>query len=195
MKIGEARQLYGAQLRAYQDQKRELAEQKKVLEAKIKATPDGQSVFGEEAAALELSYNAVSEKYDEFRNYMDKLSELHSAYFNAEATKQQGEAMKKYAEDLAKILEVARRIANGDIVPAADEKKLMDYNMELYMSAKNMALINKEKEAEEYDSLWQDEEEKTENPDPFEAADNAEANVGMEAPAIEASANAPAEPA
>jgi len=104
---------------------------------------------------------------------MSKIMELHCSISNMESSKQQGEAMAEYAEDLAKIMEVARRIANGDIVPPQDEQKLMEYDPELYMSAKNMALMNKMKKKEKYESLW-DDEEPSEPEDPNEIANNTE---------------------
>lgn len=171
--------LYSSQLRSYQEQKLALAKQKKELEQKRKAVPNGKELYEKEGVALELSYNAVSEKYDEYRAFMEKLMELHTACFNAEAAKQQGEAMAEYSEDLAKIMEVARRIADGDKVPAYDEQKLMEYSMELYMSAKNIAVMNENKDKEEYNSLWADEEEKKENPDPFEVADSKELSLDV----------------
>ena len=85
--------------------------------------------------------------------------------------------MQEYGEEMAKCLEIARRIANGDRVPAQDEKKLMDFNMEVYMAAKNMAAMNTDKKHKDYDSLWGDEEEKEENPDPMEMAADSEINV------------------
>ena len=36
----------------------------------------------------------------------------------------------------------------------------MEYSMELYMAAKNMAVLNENKKKEEYDSLWDDEKKK-----------------------------------
>ena len=69
---------------------------------------------------------------------------------------------------------VARRLMKGAIVPATDERKLMEYSMELYQAAKNMGAMAKQKEKEEYDSLWGEEEEK-EYEDPTEVADNTEA--------------------
>lgn len=176
MKIGEARQVYSGKIHEYQEQKRSLAKQKTELEEKMKLTENGKEVYANEAATLELSYEAVSKKYDEYHNYMGQLMEMHSAYTNLESTKQQTEAMAEEAQDLAKIIEVARRIAKGAKVPGTDEKKLMEYSMEMYMSAKSMAMMNEENK--KYKSLWGDEEEK-ENPDPMEVAD------GMEAPSGE----------
>lgn len=180
MKIGEARQIYSVQLREYQQQKLSLAAQKKDVEKKMNMVPDGGERYANEAATLELSYQAVSEKYDEYHNFMEKLMETHTALFNAEASRQQGEAMAAYAEDLVKLMEVARRIMNGARVPASDEKKLMEYSMELYTAAKNIAAMNEQKD-DEYDSLWKDEEE-TENPNPNDVANNGE--VPFDAPEV-----------
>ncbi|MDE7422764.1 MAG: hypothetical protein K2N51_03595 [Lachnospiraceae bacterium] len=182
MKIGEARAIYSAQLQKYREEKTSLAKQKKQLEEKAKIIPDGKEQFAQEAATLELSYNAVSEKYEEYHNFMEQINTLHTALFNAESSKQQGEAMAEYTQDIVKIMEVARRIAKGAKVPYADEQKLMEYNMELYMSAKNLAMINMQKKKEEYESLWDEEKDKEENPDPHEVADSAE--LSLNAPEI-----------
>lgn len=182
MNIGDARKAYSAKIGEFWDKKLELAQKKKDLEARRGLYPDDAGKFSEEAAVLELSYNAVSEKYEEYKGFMAKLMEMHSCIANAESAKQQGEAMKEYGIELSKLLEVARRISKGATVPAQDEKKLMDYSMELYMSAKNMAMLNKLKEKEEYDSLWEDEEEPEERESAMDIADSAE--VTFDAPEL-----------
>ena len=174
MKIAEARQIYGTQIKAYQEQRLLLSIQKKELAQKMAVHEDGQTVFAEEAAVLELTLDAVDKKQREYQDYMEKLTEQWAMQANALVAKQQGEAMEDYVEDLGKIMEVARRIMKGGIVPAADEKKLMEYSMELYQAAKNMGTLARQKDKEKYDSLWEDEEEK-EYADPLEEADNAEA--------------------
>lgn len=185
MKIEEARSLYRGQIKSYHEQQNKLAEQKKQLEQKIRTTPDGVTVYANEAATLELTTQAVNEKQDEYKAYMEKLMEQWSGICNMEAAKQQGEAMKEYAEDMGKILEVARRLMDGDIVPATDEKKLMDFSMEMYQAAKNIGMMAKKKEQEEHKSLWEDEEE-TENADPAETADQSEvAAAGPEVVPVE----------
>ena len=182
MKIGEARQIYSGQIKDYQQQKVALSQQKQELEKRMNATENGKELFAREAAVLELTYNAVSEKQAEYQDYMSKLMTQHTAFANAEVAKQQGEAMEEYVDDMGKIMEVARRLMKGDIVPATDEKKLMEYSMELYQSAKSMGAMKKLEEREEHDSLWKDEEKPTENPDPMEVADNK--TVFAEGPAI-----------
>ena len=173
MKISEVRIQYNQQIKSYREQQVFLADRKKELEQKIRTTPDGVTVFANEAATLELQMNAVNEKQDEYREYMDKLMEQWVAVANMESAKQQGEAMEEYYEDMGKIMEVARRIMKGGIVPADDEKKLMEYSMELYQAAKNMGALAKERE--EYDTLWEEEPEEGEPADPMEVADNTEA--------------------
>lgn len=70
-----------------------------------------------------------------------------------EAAEAQGEGF----GDLAKALEIARRILNGDIVPAQDEKFLMEFNSEIYMRVKSMA--KQKEDPEEYESLLEEEED------------------------------------
>lgn len=174
MKINEARKIYSSQLREYREQKNLLNKQKQELEQKSKtAGKEEQAVFAKEAAVLELSINALDEKREEYQEYMNKLTEQWTAKANMIVAEQQGEAAKEYVEDLAKIMEVARRLMKGGIVPASDERKLMEYSMELYQAAKNIGALAKERE--EYDSLWEEKKEEAEVEDPMEAADNTEA--------------------
>ena len=182
MKIAEAKQLYNAQIKAYREQQSVLYKQKKELENKMNTEKDGKVICADEAVTLELTIKAVEEQKNEYQKYMDKLMQQWSATANMESAKQQGEAMEEYVEDLGKIMEVARRLMDGDIVPPTDEKKLMEYSMELYQSAKNIGAMVQRKEKKEYDSLWEDEEDKTAQEDPMEIADNAE--VFADGPAI-----------
>lgn len=184
MKISEATSMYRAQLAQQRGQRKQLLEQKKKLEKEA-----GIDQKNEAGVTLELSeeyqkrmqelQGKIEVLYDEIKQNekgLDKITETEVGIFNAENSKQQADAMKKYAEDMAKCLEIARRISNGDKVPATDEKKLMDFNMEIYMAAKNMAVMNMDKKHKEYDSLWGEEEEK-EYADPQEVASNSEINI------------------
>ncbi len=174
MKISDAREMYSYQIKSYREQQVALNNQKQELETKMKLSPNGKAVYANEAAVLELTIEAVNKKQEEYKDYMSQLLEQWSATANMVSAEQQGEAMKEYAEDLGKIMEVARRIMKGGIVPPTDEKKLMEFSMELYQAAKNIGAMVRRKEKEEYDSLWGDEEEK-EYEDPMEVADNTEA--------------------
>lgn len=174
MIIEKARVTYNYQLKAYDAKRNELAKQKKELEQKIKTTENGAVVYRNEAATLELQYNAVMEKRQEYQNYMDRLLEQWSAVANKVSAEQQGDAMAEQAKEMEKILLVARRIMHGDKVPPKDEKKLMEFDPDLYAMAKNAGAMAEMKKRKEYKSLW-DDEEKKEYPDAIEEANNTEA--------------------
>ena len=173
MKVAEARSTYSAQLRSYNEQKFKLAKQKQELDEKIKTTENGSVIYANEAATLELVYNAVEEKQNEYQEYMDQLMGQWNAKFNEVASKQQADAAKEYGEEMGKLITVARRIMHGDIVPQSDEKKLMEFDRDLYQMAKNIGALAKMKDKKEYDSLW--DEEKKEYEDPMEVANGEEA--------------------
>ena len=182
MKIQEARQVYGAQISSYRDQLQQLQKKKEELEKRSKLIIDGKVIYEKEAAVLELTMDKVTKKKEEYQKYMEILNQQWAGIANMEASRQQADAAEEYYEDIGKIMEVARRIMKGGIVPPQDEKKLMEYSMELYQAAKNIGSMEQQKKREEYDSLW---EEKTENKvveDPMETANNAAAPAG--APAV-----------
>lgn len=181
MKIGEAQQLYRAQVQTYQMQKSTLSQKLQDVRNQMKSKPEEKETFGEEAAVLELTINALNEKQTEYQDYLSKLAEEHCAWQNLAVAEQQGDALEEYAKDLGKMMEVARRIMKGGIVPASDEKKLMEFSMELYQAAKNIGAMVQNRKKEEYDTLWGDEEEK-EYEDPAEVAANA--NASTEGPEI-----------
>ena len=89
----------------------------------------------------------------------DTLIQQQVAEQNAEVAKQQAEACEDYFMSQAKLMEIARRIAKGDIVPFTDEKKLMEYSNDLYQVAKQAAALSREKERKKHDSLFDDEDE------------------------------------
>lgn len=79
-----------------------------------------------------------------------------------EMYKQRAEAADKNSkafDDIAKAMEIARRIARGDIVPLKDEKKLIEFSADLYQVAKASAAINADKKHKKYDSLYDDEDD------------------------------------
>ena len=85
MTIKEVRQTYGAQIRSYHEQQIVLQKQKKELERKMNTSPDGKNVYANEAAVLELNIQAVDEKQNEYREYMEKVAEQWAAVANMEA--------------------------------------------------------------------------------------------------------------
>ena len=178
MKLGEAQQLYRNQRQALINQRKLLIQRRDDLKKKSVTESDKQR-YSEEAATLELSIREVNKQFDENQEVLDGLIEQHAAIWNAEVARQQGDAMQEAAVDLAKIMEVARRISRGAIVPLKDEQKVMDYSMELYLASKNMAVMNAQKKKEEYDSLWEDEGKPKEEYDPQGKADNTTVNIDI----------------
>ena len=124
MKAGEARGIYSSVLKTYNEQKFKLSKQRNELKERMENTPDGKTRYADEAATLELKYNAVAEKYDEYQSYVSQLMEQWNSKFNSVVAKQQVEVAKDYGEEMGKIMTVARRIMHGDQVPMQDEKKL-----------------------------------------------------------------------
>lgn len=199
MKIKEARAAYTQQLDLLRKRQRELMKEKEAHEAQGFGAAGNMSLGGDgsdggvlfevseeyrrRAEELQSKLDRVKEQIEEHIKLRDEVIETEAGIANAEVAKQQGEAMQDYGEEMAKCLEIARRIANGDRVPAQDEKKLMDFNMEVYMAAKNMAAMNQDKKHKDYDSLWGDEEEPGESPDPMETA--AESEINVEIPEID----------
>lgn len=174
MKIGEAQQIYREQIKAYNTQKAALSKQLQDVRSRMEASPDDKEIFGSEAAVLELSIEALNKQQDEYQDYMDELSDQYCAYWNATVAEQQADAAKEYGEEMGKLMEVARRLMKGAIVPAYDEKKLMEFDKDLYQMAKSIGMLVRQQKKKKYDSLWEEEEEK-EYDDPMEVAENAEA--------------------
>lgn len=180
MKIKDAQQTYRTQIQAYRTQKAAIAKKQEALKKKMESTVGGSELFGDEAAVLQLTYDALDKKQNEYSDYLEKLNEQKYAIEEMENSKQQGEAVKEAGADMAKIMEVARRIMKGARVPASDERKLMEFDDKLYQMAKNVGAMVKLRKRKKYDSLW-DDEKKKEQTDPSEIADNTEAaGIGPE---------------
>lgn len=188
MKIGEAQKAYREQLSILRGKRSDFVKQREENRKKMEQAAKNGGFAG---VTLELSgeylqrERELQEKIEELSKQikkeekgLDALAAQEVGIINSEVSKQQADAMQDYAKDMAKCLEIARRISRGDRVPAQDEKKLMDFNMDIYKMAKNMATINMDKEHKEWDSLWGEEEEK-EYGDPMEKAANAETTVEM----------------
>ena len=126
-----------------------------------KALATGQvSVDG---VSINLSDEAMQALYDareKFYADRDAETERYVAEFNKYAAEQQKEAAEDMAEDMAKALATARRIARGDIVPAIDEQKLLEYNADLYKMAKAAAMLHQMEEHRKDKSLYENEEER-----------------------------------
>lgn len=180
MKISEARSAYTAQINQQRDQREKLLKQQEELKKQQKSGGEGGVVlelseeYRKREKELQEKVDALSELIEQNEENRDRIINMEVGIANAESSRQQADAMKKYGEDMAKCLEIARRISEGDKVPPQDEKKLMDFNREVYMAAKSMAVMNQQKKHKEYDSLWGEEEKEEKKVDPLEKAANTE---------------------
>lgn len=153
---------------------------------------DAAKAVPQKAAALEGKQQAAKESEEEKQGVTLEISEdLKKMYQEQlesakEAAKKAGEGMR----DMAKILEIARRISNGDKVPASDEKKLMEFDSDLYQTAKAAAMLHANEKHKKQDALF--EEEKTEYDEKLRALKREDASRSETAAASEA---APAEEA
>lgn len=183
MKIKDAKQAYSAQLNSLWSKRQTLAKL-------LKEETGGAASPAFDRVEISRELSRVDAQYDAVQGIMESITAREAAVHNAESARQQSETAAEAADEMIKMMEVYRRIASGGKVPPEDERRLMEYNHELYMAAKAAALLAQQ-ESEEYDSLWQDEEESGGEERPAgEVAGEAEISV----PAPEtAAASAPAE--
>lgn len=74
-------------------------------------------------------------------------------------SKHSQEVSKKHSSDELKALAVFRSMSKGDIVPASDEKKLMEYSSDLYQMAKMAQALAQKSDAKKHKSEWDAKEE------------------------------------
>lgn len=174
MRLADALQKYRSNGCILNEQRTAVKKKQEELQKRFEET--GAQEFSDAAATLQLSMDSINKAYEENRKVLENLSMQHMTQWNAEVSEQQADAAKKDGEDRVKIMTVFRRMAHGDSVPGSDERKLMEFDMEMYKIAKNMQALARqmEKEHKKYKSLWEDEEEPREY-DPQGRADNAEA--------------------
>lgn len=76
------------------------------------------------------------------------------------AQKTQDAANEKQIKDQTKVMAVYRAMVKGNIVPPGDERKLQEYNSELYQAAKMLQSMAQQAEREKQKSQWDEKEEK-----------------------------------
>ncbi len=90
-----------------------------------------------------------------------KALQLQNMKMYAEQLQESKKNAEEAGEETVKVMTVFRRIANGDIVPAKDEKKLMEYSFEMYQAAKNLACLKQSEERKKYKSVDDEEEDES----------------------------------
>jgi len=170
MKIRDAKQMYTAHRSA-------LWEKRQALSKLLKEQEQGNPVTASfDRVELSRELSRTDAQYEAVDQALQGITAAESAVRMVEDNRQQCETAAKAADEMVKIMEVYRRIASGAKVPPQDEKKLMEYDFKLYMAAKQAALMAKEND-EEYDSLWDEEDEPGEQKDSGEVAGDTEISV------------------
>ena len=127
----------------------------------IAAIPTGEESVKAAGVTLEISEDGKAKQNDsQDQKQQDDTQWLQK--WAQEMYKQQAEAADKNSkafDDVAKAMEIARRIARGDIVPLKDEKKLIEFSADLYQIAKASAAINAGKKHKKYDSLYEEDDD------------------------------------
>ena len=127
----------------------------------IAGIPTGEESVEAAGVTLEISEDGKAKQSDS-QNQMRQDDTQWLQKWAQEMYKQQAEAADKNSkafDDVAKAMEIARRIARGDIVPLKDEKKLIEFSADLYQVAKASAAINANKKHKKYDSLYDEEDD------------------------------------
>lgn len=123
--------------------------------------PAGSSVPEEDSdKVIKEDEDGVLILTDQAKKQMEKDRKAYSDAMQLVAAEQNEESAKKYAEDMAKIFTVFRNMAKGDIVAPSDERKLMEYDADLYQTAKMAQMMAQRQKAKEHDSEWDEDEEK-----------------------------------
>ncbi len=186
MKIRDAKQSYAAH-------RHEIWEKREALEKVLKEQEQHPLTSAFDRVELSRELSLLDAQYDAVDKALMGITATETKIFGDECNRRQADTMAKMAEEMGRIMEVYRRIASGAKVPAKDEQKLMEYDFKLYMAAKQAAQIAKQNE-EEYDSLWEDEEEPGEQKTAEEVAGDTDISVPHPS-TVSASAEAPELPA
>lgn len=111
--------------------------------------------------SLIISAEGIGMVHDQKANENPFLVEQNNLEALMESYREQLKASnetKDAFKDMAKLMEIARRISKGDKVPAKDEKKLMEFSPELYQAAKAAAMLHANEKHKKHKSMFDDEE-------------------------------------
>ena len=109
---------------------------------------------------------AALEKMGKQVNKQNDLSgQIYNMKIELENSKQAAKAQADEATYKLKMLEIARRLQNGDRVPGKDEKALLEYDDKLYQVSKQIGMMKQKEKRKDYDSLLEDEEQEDMSPE------------------------------
>lgn len=136
------------------------------LEKKTVKKADDKEARAKELQEKEMQEKEMKEKEKAANKEVEKAANLRISEEARKMWQEQAEAANEAGDafaDMAKMMEIARRIARGDRVPPKDEKKLMEFSDELYQASKAAAMVAKNRNPKKHKTLFPDEEENAEN--------------------------------
>lgn len=174
MKLADALTKYRGYRAELVDKERSLSSQ--LENAQNKARVTGDSIWSEAAASLQLSLDETDKKFKANQEVLDSLIEQYTNAWNAEVARQQSDPKTGVAAEMGKIMTTIARMCAGDKVPMSDEKRVMEFDHDMYAKAKmaQTTMAAMKERQKDYDTLWDDDDEGGEY-DPEKAADNTEA--------------------
>lgn len=127
----------------------------------VTVSPEGAVQVKTEKAQEEtvtVKENSLQEKKD-ISSQIAAWLEISQAGKSMWEKMQEKQKESESTNDIAKIIEISRRISKGDRVPYSDEKKLMDYSMLMYQMAKSLAIVHENEKHKRHKALFEEEGE------------------------------------
>lgn len=121
---------------------------------KVQDTSGNAMVLSDESDVLVLTEKATKQFLKDRNDY----AELLEMNWNVKAEQCNAESTKEMGKDLVKIMAVYRALEKGNYVPAKDERKLQEYDADLYQAAKIAQAMAQQKRKKEK-SQWDEKEE------------------------------------
>lgn len=122
---------------------------------KVKDATGKEMVLSNEEDVLVLTEKSGKQLVKDRKEHNGML--MMQAELAAQRTQQA--ASEKTAQDISKIMAVCRAMVRGDIVPAGDERKLQEYDNDLYQTAKMAQAMAQQAERRKQESQWDEKEE------------------------------------
>lgn len=122
---------------------------------KVQDASGNEMVLSDESDVLVLTEKATKQFLKDRNDY----AELLEMNWNVKTEQCNAESTKEIGKDLVKIMAVYRALAKGNYVPAKDERKLQEYDADLYQSAKIAQAMAQQQKRKKEKSQWDEKEE------------------------------------
>ena len=139
MKLGEAIPKYQAYRNQLHDNQNQIY--KKLKEAKEKAEHSDSEEWSQKVDQLQFSYDEAKSNFDKYESVLDGLKEQWCNASNAENARALADPETGLGATIGKIMTTVARMCAGDKVPYTDEKKVMEYDSDMYARAKQAQMI------------------------------------------------------